>query len=169
MFVQTSSKLWPDLHFSNITQSQLCSFRFTAPVPTVVRPIVYRRSCAHTCPAGGVHLAGQRFQMHFLRLLSKLKNWDELRSKAQKNLKCMYVYIFWSSHLSCWREVSRTRFSNFWPRYLLNYMSSKIAVGCVRKLKKSSKFGCVCLFLSFHLSCWREVSRTFFRNNFFMG
>ena len=56
-------------------------------MPTVVRPIVYRRSCAHTCPAGGVHLAGQRFQMHFLRLLSKLKNWDELRSKAQKNLK----------------------------------------------------------------------------------
>jgi len=32
-----------------------------------------------------VHLAGQRFQMHFLRLLAKLKNWKKWRSKAQKS------------------------------------------------------------------------------------
>jgi len=53
---------------------------------------IYSPSAARTCPAGGVHLAGQRFQMHFLRLLAKLKNWEKWCSKAQKKLK-MYVRL----------------------------------------------------------------------------
>ena len=132
-------------------------------MPAVVRPIIVRwRSFARTCPAGGVNLAWQRFQTHFLRLLSKLKNWEWLRSKAQKSSKFSSVYIFLSSHLSCWREVGRIRDFKFWPRYLSNKMSSKIAVDCDWKLKKSSKFGWVSLFLSFHLPADVKLAGHFF-------
>ena len=134
---------------------------------TVVRPIVHCRSCSRTRLAG-VNLAGQRFQMHFLRLLSKLNIGKNCVKKLQNSSNFQYVYIFFEFPLflltRSWQDTVFKLLASIPLKLseLKNYGWWRL------RAQKSSKLGCAYLILSFHLSWWGKVGMKLVQRKFHM-
>ena len=102
-----------------------------------------------------MHLAGQRFQTYFLRLLTKLKNWEKLRSKAQKKAQNVSTFTFFGA-LTCPSDVKLAGHGFLTSGLVPLKLNELKNCGwlCLKAQKKLKIRVCLfILFLSFHLSC----------------